>query len=252
MCRLVVALSITGLVVALGPVVAAAGPTGGLEAFCQARVDIEKAFTEAPFGEGEPDPDEVEEFQNELFPLLDTFDQYAPPELAAQVATVTGALRQAAETGEDPFEDTAVQEAGQAINAYVIANCGFEVVDVTAIEYEFLGVPRTVKAGTVAFNLTTEGAEVHELIVFRIKGDESIKEILDLPEKKQDKKVQFMGAVFAPQGVTDATILELKPGRYGVICFVAVGTTDPNAEPEDEDAKTHAEEGMYKGFKVKK
>lgn len=252
MRRLVVGVSITGLVVALGAIAAAAGATGGLKAFCQARVDIEKVFSQAPFGEEEPDPDELEEFQNELFPLLDQLSQNAPPELAAQVATVTGALRQSAETGADPFGDPAVQEAGQAVNEYVIANCGFEVVDVTAREYEFEGVPKTVKAGTVAFNLTNEGAEVHELVIFRIKGDESLKEILKLPEKKQEKKVQFLGGIFAPQGVTDATILELKPGRYGVICFVAVGTTDPNAEHEEGDAKSHAEEGMYKGFKVKK
>jgi len=231
----------------VGP--AGAGPTTGAEEFCQLRIDFSKTIGQL-FATEEPEQEVIDKFSRQL----DEIDGAAPPEIAAQVATVTAALRQALENEfeEDPFEDPAVREANAAINDSLLANCGFERVDVTGLEYEFQGIPKTIPAGPVAFTLTNEGAEVHELILFRIRGDKTIKEILELPERQQEKQVRVVEAVSTPQGETDAIFVDLKPGRYGAICFVPVGTTDPSAEPEDEDVESHAEEGMYLAFRVKK
>jgi uncharacterized cupredoxin-like copper-binding protein len=251
--KLVVTLAVAGLTGLVGVAPAGARQTSDTDAFCQARIDAEEEFGKL-FESDEPDPDVVDAVNE----LLDELDQLAPPDIAAQVPTVTGALRQALETGfeSDPFEDPVVDQAGGEIDAFVNANCGFEIVDVTGVEYAFEGIPKSVPAGVVAFNFTNDGAEVHEIVIFRLKGDESLKKILSLPEKKLEKKVVFINATGVPPGESADTIYaDLKPGRYGAVCHIPVGTTDESQledEQQDEDAPTHDEEGMYQEFKVKK
>lgn len=256
MRRLIAAIGVIGVVLGLGIAPAIAGPSGDSEAFCQARIDIEEEFGKLFSEEGdEPDPDVVDAVNG----LLDELDATAPPEISPQVATVTAALRQAIQTGfeEDPFEDPAVDEAGTQIDVFVNENCGFEIVDVTGLEYEFQGLPKSVPAGVVGFNFTNDGAEVHEIVIFRIKGDESLKKLLKLSENKLEKKVEFINATGAPPGESADTIYsDLKPGRYGAVCHIPVGTTDESQlddeEHQDEDVPTHVDEGMYQEFKVKK
>lgn len=255
MRRLLVLVSGVACAGAIGIAPVAAGPSGDVDPFCQGRVDIEEEFGKLFSEEGEePDPDVVDAING----LLDDLDATAPPEIASQVTTVTAALRQAIETGfeQDPFEDPAVQEAGDAIDVFVNNNCGFEILDVTGLEYEFEGIPKSVPAGVVGFSFTNDGAEVHELVIFRIKGGESLKKLLKLSEKKLEKKVEFINATEAPPGESAGTIYaDLKPGRYGAVCHIPVGTTDESQleeEHEDEDVPSHVDEGMYQQFKVKR
>ncbi len=257
MRRLIAAIGVIGIVLGLGIVPAGAGPSGDQDAFCQARIDIEEQFGKLFSEEGqEPDPDVVDAING----LLDDLDATAPAEISSQVATVTAALRQGIQAGfeQDPFEDPAVQEAGSAIDVFVNDNCGFEILDVTGVEYSFDGIPKSVPAGVVGFSLTNDGAEVHELVIFRIKGDESLKKLLKLPENKLEKKVEFINATEAAPGESADTIYaDLKPGRYGAVCHIPTGTTseeelDEEGEHGDEDVPTHADEGMFQEFKVKK
>src|SRR5688500_5914973 len=131
MRKLIAAVGVIGVVLGLGVVPAAAGPSGDNEAFCQARIEAEEKFGEL-FETDEPDQDVIDEING----LLDELDQSAPAEIATQVTTVTGALRQGLETEfeSDPFEDPAVQEAATAIDAFINANCGFVILDVTALD----------------------------------------------------------------------------------------------------------------------
>src|SRR5688500_2503618 len=251
MRKLIAATGGIGVVLGRGVAPAAAGPSGDQEVFCQARIDVEEEFGKL-FETEEPDQDVIDEING----LLDELDATASPEIAAQVTTVTGALRQGLETGfeSDPFEDPAVQEAATAIDAFINANCGFEIVDVTALDYEFEGLPKSVPAGVVGFNFTNSGAEVHEIVIFKIKGDQSLKKILSLSEKKAEKKLRFINATGAPPGESaDSIYADLGPGRYGAVCHVPVGTTseeDLEEEHGDEDVPTHVDEGMYQEFTV--
>lgn len=133
-----------------------------------------------------------------------------------------------------------------------------EAVEVTAIEYEFQGLPESVPAGT-QLSLTNSGAEPHELVALAIPETETrtIDELAALPPEE-------LGAVFAgPPGTviiampgdTDTLLAEgdgtlTEPGRYAIVCTFPVGVTveeiqnatgplDPAGRP------THDQEGMY-------
>ncbi len=71
---------------------------------------------------------------------------------------------------------------------YMIANCGYPVIDVTAQEYAFVGIPEEIAAGPTIFNITNEGEQVHEMIVFRISDDVDlpVQEILQLPDEETE------------------------------------------------------------------
>jgi hypothetical protein len=122
--------------------------------------------------------------------------------------------------------------------------CGFETVDVSMVDYAYEGVPETIPAGTVAFNVTNDGAEEHEMLLIK-KADgvaESFEEIAQLPEEESESLVEFKGAAFAPPGESSATLAELTPGDYAMICFIPVGG--------GEDGPPHFTEGMLAEFTV--
>jgi hypothetical protein len=200
-------------------------------AFCDARVAVEASFATE-------DNEAVET-------ALADFESSAPADLEADVTTIATAFRT---DPEGAFEDPEVRAAIGAVNEVVLADCDYEVVEVEGVEYAFEGVPETVPAGEVAFNLTNAGAEMHEIGVVRVNDGvtETAEELLQLPESEVDSKVTFLGGAFAPPGESDATISTLEPGRYVVACFVPTGTT-----PETEgDGPPHALEGMYAEFTV--
>jgi hypothetical protein len=236
----------------VGATPSSAGPSPEVTPFCEAVADASILFNNAP--DEDASRSEQERFATKAERLLGQAEQYAPPELAAQVTTVVTALGEALQVGESPFEDPAIQEAGQAIDEYVVASCGYQVVDVTALEYEFQGIPRTLEPGVTIFRLTNEGAEVHELAIGKIKGDDSAKDIAEGSPEQAEKKLRFAGHAFGLQGQTTFAYVDLKPGSYAALCFIPVGTTDPSALEEEEhgEGTPHTEEGMFRGFKVKK
>ena len=163
---------------------------GDSAAFCQARVDLE-----AQFGAEQPDVAAVTG-------ILEDFEAAAPADLVENVSGLSGSLATAAESGADPAEDPAFGENLAPIDEYVLAECGFETVEVTAGEYTFDGIPATVPAGTVAFSFTNDGNEAHELIMFkRAEGEERpIEELLALPEDQMFSALTFAGAAQAEPG----------------------------------------------------
>lgn len=222
----------------LGVVPATAAPPPEIAAFCQAIVDTNEVFAVE-----EPTPKKANA-------ALDAIEESAPAELADAVSLAVPAFRPPADP-EQAFEDPAVGAAVVTIDQYVFDNCGYPGSEVTAIEYEFNGIPKTVKTGITLFKLTNEGAELHEMAIVRIKGDDKVKDLLKLSEKKLDKKIEFVGGTFAVQEESGVAYMDIKkPGRYLAVCFIPVGSVDPDVEIED--GKPHALEGMVQEFKVKK
>jgi hypothetical protein len=122
-------------------------------------------------------------------------------------------------------------------------NCEVETLDVTAVDYEFSGLPDEMDAGYNIVNFTNDGQEEHELVAVRINDDVdlSIDEILALPEEESEAMIRFVGASFASAGESTVGSLDLtEPGRYVVVCFIPVGTV---GETEG-DGPPHALEGM--------
>jgi hypothetical protein len=143
---------------------------------------------------------------------------------------------------------------------------GSETVDITAVDYEFQGVPDSVPAGTeLSFTNDSDG-EVHELVLTRINDDEtrSVAELAALPESElealftQGPPALVSIALPGEEGmaVVGSTTLT-EPGRYGLFCFIGTGA-DPQAyrdlfaaPPSDEGppdipgGSPHITQGMF-------
>jgi hypothetical protein len=238
-----VALTAVGALLGIAP--AAAQTTPEVTAFCDAANTTDKAVDKVLAG-GKPKQKDVQAAETALSQVEST----APPEVASTVQGVVAAVRTGFQTQKDPFEaDPSFEQNFNALQQYRYNSCGYTKLDVTGVEYEFEGLPRTLPAGPVAIQFTDTGAEIHELDVFRVKGKDSVKKIVGLSEKEQRKKTEEVGTVFATQGQTVYNIVDLsKPGRYGVVCHLPVGSTSEEAieeAGEAHDAKSHAQEGMY-------
>lgn len=234
----------------------AEGDGGDVEAYCDAELTLETT--------PEPDidfealsPEEqaeaAKQFASEnMRPAADAVLEVAPPELEEHFAVLDAALTEVEETGDfSQFESPEFTEAQAAVHEYDLENCGWESVEVTAIDYGFEGIPTTVPTGVVSFEFTNESEheEMHELALMR-KNDgttESAQELLELPEEEAMQKVTFVGATFAEPGGSAYTVTQLETGDYIAICFIPTGSSDENPEGT---GPPHFVQGMVTEFTV--
>lgn len=200
--------------------------------FCEAAVDLEAGFFSGPGPEEGAPPEEqqaaLEEFTATMEPLLAEVEETAPEEISADVETAAGLVREGL-AGNDPsvLESPEFQEADDNIDEYMLAECGYEQIQATGVDYEYEGLPDTVPAGVVAVTFTNEGSEVHELGIARINDDvtEPVEQLLTLPEEEVFSKLQLVGVTFASPGESETAFFRMEEGRYGAACFVPEGTT---------------------------
>jgi hypothetical protein len=233
------ALTTAAAVVGIAP---AGAQTQGGQAFCDAALKVDKAFSAV--GDRGPTKKQAQDLDKALSGAEST----APPEIAADVQSIAGIIRSAAQSNQDPSENPTFTQNLAAIDQYRYNSCGYQQLQANGIEYEFQGLPKTVAAGKVAIQFTDNGAEIHELEVLRIKGKDSAKKLTGLSESQLGKKAEDVGSTFAMQGQTSYAFADMsKPGRYAVLCHLPVGSTSPQAAEEagKKHAKSHAQEGMY-------
>jgi len=201
--------------------------------FCETAVDAEAAVISGPPIDFETaTPEEIsaalEEYGTQLEPQLADLEESAPEEISGDVTTLTGQIREVLSTGDDSlFESAEFTDADAAIDEYMLAECGYEQLEATGVDYEYEGLPDTIQSGVVAITFHNEGEESHEIGLARVNDDVtmSVEELLQLPEGEADTMIQFAGAAFAEPGESDTTFLRLDPGRYGAVCFIPEGTT---------------------------
>jgi hypothetical protein len=102
-------------------------------------------------------------------------------------------------------------------------------IEVTLADYGFPDLPLEAGAGT-RLAVVNAGAELHELVAFRLPDDEErpVEELLALPEEELTALLGPPATVLlaAPGGeqieaVGDGTLAE--PGRYAILCFIPTG-----------------------------
>lgn len=233
-----------GLVVLVVAAACSSGPSEEVLAFCDTFVEVEAAFG------GEPDPATIGG-------LLDSLDSSAPPEVADSVGTMTTAARAVLETGDFAlFESDEFSVANDAVDDYMVEECGYETVSVTARDYAYEGAPDELDAGMVAIEFGNDGSEFHEIAILK-KNDgvtESFEELLALPEDEAMAKVTMLGIEFAEPGGSGTTYADLSAGDYAFICFIPVGATPENLPAlesgEFEGGPPHFTQGMIAEFTV--
>lgn len=161
--------------------------------------------------------------------------------LAAPAAVLALTLGLAACGDSDEDDDSAATPSTQpSPSTTATPEPAGETVEITAVDYDFEGVPETVPPGTELSFTNDSAGEVHEMVLLRINDDETrtIEELAALPEEEAT-------AAFAPGppalvsfalpgedgmvAVGSTTLTE--PGRYGMVCFVPTGA-DPQAYRE--------------------
>lgn len=118
---------------------------------------------------------------------------------------------------------------------------GAQVVEVTAVDFGFEGIPDTVPTGDVSFEFTNDGEAAHEMFMARLGEGVDLDELLARDEEPSPEEAEEIGGVFAPPGEGGVYLNaeDLEPGTYAVVCFI------PGPE-----GKAHYELGMKQTFTV--
>lgn len=234
----------------------AASGDADLTAYCEAALAIETVEEpEVDFETATPEEQAaaLRTYASEtLRPLADDVVAAAPDEVSADVEVLSGAVDRMAETGDFAvFDEPDVAAASESVHAFDLENCGWSTQEVTASEYAFEGVPEELGTGPTSFELSNDGAELHELILVR-KNDgvtATAEELLALPEEEALTQVtQVAPPAFAGPGEADYLVADLEPGDYIGVCFIPVGTTSEDAPPPE--GPPHAMQGMVTEFTV--
>lgn len=233
---------------------ASAAPS--VEEFCEAKAAIDAAFLAGgpPEEEGDatPSPEEVGQGISTTFSsLYEEYERTAADEVKDEVAKQVDALEKAIEDGNPEFffdEEFAV--ADKAVDDFLVEECDVNEISATTVDYEFEGLPTESPAGLTALKITNEGDEFHEIVLMRINDDvtDSIEDLLKLDEDEVEGKITPAGVVLAMPGTSAINFFDLKPGRYGVLCFIS---KDSTAENEFQgDGPPHFTEGMVEELEI--
>lgn len=218
------------------------------DAFCEGFLGIEQAFREAPEDEAEI-PAFVEE---RIEPNLALVDGNEPADIAEEVQTMTAAVEEVTSTGDfAAFEESDFLAASEVVYSALDDACGANVVEFSAVDYDYEGVPDTLPPGVTSFVMTNDSAagEAHEFSLVKLADstDLSVEELLDMPEAEAEQHIEtFAGGVFAPADAASGTVAELTPGRWAYVCFIPVGSTDGG----EGSGPPHFVEGMAGEFTV--
>jgi hypothetical protein len=116
---------------------------------------------------------------------------------------------------------------------------GTTAVDVSLREYEFDFDAGAITDGNVAFRLTNDGAEDHEMFVSKIPEGLDIEQALQSEEEPEGTEdIGGMG-VAAGESANMVFTDPLAAGRYVMLCFI-----------EAEDGTPHALKGMWADFTI--
>ncbi len=223
--------------------------TDDAAAFCDAVVETDVQFTAMQGPNGDPAA---------VAASLEAVENSTPDELADQSAFVieeANAMLAGAGAEEGPGEEFNANY-GEMV-AWMADNCDFPVVDVTAEEYAFEGIPETVAAGETVISLANTGAQVHEVLLLRVNDGvtQTINEILALPDEEAQTMVTNIAAAFASPGEEGWATTRLEKGNYVAICFLPEGAT-PEAMAEmqatgvEPEGAPHFTLGMISEFTV--
>lgn len=229
-------------------------PSAQTAAFCTAAVDLARVANDGPdIDDPPPSPEEVAaefaEYEARLEPPLKAVEQSVPPAVQQDIATIARQARYAVATNDEaPLDIPEFATATNRLRTFLISECGFEQVRVTALDYRFEGIPPTLPAGTVAFTLADQGAEPHQLGVYRINEGvpQPFQELVVLPQEQRDVVLTEAEVISTSPGDAATEFMNLIPGRYGAACLVSQGSTST----VDGTGPPHAALGMIVEFTV--
>ena len=202
--------------------------TGDANAFCAARLEGNDAHGKAA-----------------NLAIMNKALAAAPASVLPQITALRDAYQK---KGDKLFNAPVGIQLITAVDSWVYDNCPGTKVAVTAIDYEYQGVPATLKAGPTNFKMTNAAPkESHMMAITKLTPaaqGQDLTKLLALPEKKQGKYFDDSSQAFmeARPGQVAYTPIDLQPGTYAYACFFPVGGKNSGAP--------HFTKGMYGTFTV--
>jgi len=192
---------------------------------CDAAVALDAAFAAAP-----QDPAGFGPYaEAELVPVADRLVEHLDGDAREAAEALRDVYGTIATTGDPAAMETPeAAEARAAVGAAIHDGCDLEAVEISAIEYAFVGAPAELPAGRVSFALANDGVEEHEMVLFqRAAGvTDTLEDLLALPEEEAFSKLRFTGVAFGAPGTTSHVAVDLTPGTYFLVCFIPQGGED--------------------------
>jgi hypothetical protein len=124
---------------------------------------------------------------------------------------------------------------------------GTTAIDTGLKEFAFNFDKTAIKNGNIAFKVTNNGQQQHEMVIAQVPAGFTIDQLLNAnPDEPPPAGVEIIGAV-DPLGPGDSNNLvfskPLAPGHYKMVCFL------PDTS-KGEDGPPHAAEGMVAQFDI--
>jgi hypothetical protein len=188
-------------------------------------------------------------YADRLLPSAIAVEQAAPAGVEDAAHSGVEAIRRKV-SEQDPSDfDSSVIDAFARLHEDFVSRCGWNTIDVTAIDFAFDGIPAHLRPGITSFELTNSGSETHQMVIARAKAGVTapMTELLASADGGRSALTQLSEADAAPGG-GGSSVLDLEPGTYAVICFVPVGSI-PGTTAVD-SAPSHWMQGMVSEFTV--
>jgi hypothetical protein len=169
----------------------------------------------------------VKDLWSKQEPILASMNP-TPDEIQPDVDKLLAIAHEGAATGDPAtLSSPDLRNSDRNIDQYMLQQCGYESVQVTATDNAYQGLPDTLPAGTVGITLSNQGTDAHQVLLLRVNDGvtQPFAEILNLAPEQQGQVATAFGSAEADPGETSTVFLRLTPGRYGAADFVTQGTT---------------------------
>ena len=182
----------------------------------------------ADLGSGTPEQIEtiVKDYWSAQEPILASM-QPAPDPITTDVAALLALAQRGASTGDSAtFTSEDLQTADRNIDRYMLRECGYRQIAITATDRAYQGIPATIASGPAGITLDNQGHDAHQALIVRINDDvtEPFSALLDLPPDQRMQTANALGSVEVDPGQVGTLFLRLTPGRYGVGDFLSQGS----------------------------
>ncbi|ABW14762.1 hypothetical protein Franean1_5407 [Parafrankia sp. EAN1pec] len=205
------------------PSATATTATGGdVKAACAAELEING--TEFPGIDPDAPPataQELQDFATKIGPLAKTLRAHLPAELTDEVDVLISVVNAAEQGTPIDYEGSGLNEAGQAVDAWMVENCGFPKLSVTNSAGTLTGLPASAPAGPVAITFTNTGDPAKAgfvLLLGKVKDGVAVT-AADIAAGTADLETttDIVTGVQPLAGQPGYGVTELPAGRYVVV-----------------------------------
>jgi hypothetical protein len=215
------AATLVAAAVVLAAGIALAPPAGATtKQFCAAYKPFNLRYAEL-FEKGVPSTRAVKAADDDLDELVTRVERAAPKAVTADVRRVATLFHDGLDKVVSTIVagDTGFANALYDIDEWALGHCPYRVVDVTAVDFGFQQLPKSVPTGFVAFRVGNDSSQDHLFMVVRLKGDVTPAELATLATGDFLSRVEVVAApVTAPPGLHVANYAQItKPGRYAAV-----------------------------------